>query len=53
MKHLDEDVTHLKQNLKAKLPFVHSKGGIYSWLRTPPGYNSEQFETFYCKRNPF
>ncbi|WP_367121413.1 aminotransferase class I/II-fold pyridoxal phosphate-dependent enzyme [Staphylococcus capitis] len=31
---------------EAKLPFVHSKGGIYSWLRTPPGYNSEQFETF-------
>lgn len=31
---------------EAKLPFVHTKGGIYSWLRTPPGYNSEQFETF-------
>lgn len=31
---------------EAKLPFVHSKGGIYSWLHTPPGYNSEEFEQY-------
>ena len=24
---------------EAHLPFVHSKGGIYSWLQTPPGYD--------------
>ncbi|MDR8677976.1 N-succinyldiaminopimelate aminotransferase, partial [Staphylococcus aureus] len=31
---------------KADLPFVHAKGGIYVWLETPPGYDSEQFEQF-------
>ncbi|BGE81489.1 aminotransferase class I/II-fold pyridoxal phosphate-dependent enzyme [Staphylococcus petrasii] len=31
---------------EAKLPFVHSKGGIYSWLQTPPGYDSETFEQY-------
>ncbi|UDI77435.1 aminotransferase class I/II-fold pyridoxal phosphate-dependent enzyme [Staphylococcus taiwanensis] len=34
---------------EAKLPFVHSKGGIYSWLQTPPGYDSEQFEQYLLK----
>lgn len=34
---------------EARLPFVHSKGGIYSWLRTPPGYDSETFEQYLLK----
>lgn len=34
---------------KADLPFVHAKGGIYVWLETPPGYDSEQFEKFLVK----
>lgn len=34
---------------KADLPFVHAKGGIYVWLETPPGYDSEQFEQFLVK----
>ncbi|PTE69651.1 N-succinyldiaminopimelate aminotransferase [Staphylococcus devriesei] len=34
---------------KAHLPFVHSKGGIYSWLQTPPGYDSETFEQYLLK----
>ncbi|MBE5660987.1 aminotransferase class I/II-fold pyridoxal phosphate-dependent enzyme [Staphylococcus sp. SS21] len=34
---------------KAHLPFVHAKGGIYAWLKTPPGYDSEQFEQFLVK----
>lgn len=34
---------------EAHLPFVHSKGGIYSWLRTPPGYDSETFEQYLLK----
>lgn len=34
---------------KANLPFVHAKGGIYAWLKTPPGYDSEQFEQFLVK----
>lgn len=34
---------------KAHLPFVHAKGGIYVWLKTPPGYDSEQFEQFLVK----
>lgn len=34
---------------KADLPFVHAKGGIYAWLKTPPGYDSEQFEQFLVK----
>ena len=28
---------------------MHSKGGIYSWLRTPPGYDSETFEQYLLK----
>ena len=28
------------------MPFVSSKGGIYEWLHTPPGYDSETFEQF-------
>ena len=31
---------------KVDLPFVHAKGGIYVWLETPSGYDSEQFEQF-------
>lgn len=38
---------------KANLPFVHAKGGIYAWLKTPPGYDSEQFEQFLVKENPY
>jgi len=34
---------------EAHLPFVHSKGGIYSWLQTPPGYDSETFEQYLLK----
>ena len=34
---------------EAHLPFVHSKGGIYSWLRTPPDYDSETFEQYLLK----
>lgn len=34
---------------EAGLPFVHSKGGIYCWLKTPPGYESESFEQFLLK----
>ena len=33
----------------AHLPFVHSKGGIYIWLHTPPGYDSEAFEQLLLK----
>ncbi|CAM3200211.1 aminotransferase class I/II-fold pyridoxal phosphate-dependent enzyme [Staphylococcus lugdunensis] len=35
-----------QQLLEAHLPFVSSKGGIYEWLHTPPGYDSETFEQF-------
>ena len=38
-----------QQLLEAHLPFVSSKGGIYEWLHTPPGYDSETFEQFYYK----
>ena len=34
---------------KADLPFFHAKGGIYVWLETPSGYDSEQFEQFLVK----
>ena len=34
---------------EAGLSFVHSKGGIYCWLKTPPGYESESFEQFLLK----
>ena len=34
------------QLAQAGLPYVHSKGGIYSWLHTPPGFDSESFEQF-------
>lgn len=34
---------------KVDLPFVHAKGGIYVWLETPSGYDSEQFEQFLVK----
>ena len=30
---------------------MHSKGGIYSWLRTPPGYDSETFEQYLLKKS--
>ncbi|WP_210135734.1 aminotransferase class I/II-fold pyridoxal phosphate-dependent enzyme [Staphylococcus sp. GDX8P80P] len=38
-----------KRLKEANLPFVHSKGGIYSWLQTPPGYDSESFEQYLLK----
>ena len=38
-----------KQLKDVNLPFVHSKGGIYSWLQTPPGYDSESFEQYLLK----
>ena len=41
--------TFEKQLKDANLPFVHSKGGIYSWLQTPPGYDSESFEQYLLK----
>ena len=49
MKHSNVVVTRLRNNKDANLPFVHSKGGIYSWLQTPPGYDSESFEQYLLK----
>lgn len=34
---------------KANLSYIHSKGGIYSWLQTPTGFDSESFEQFLLK----
>ena len=34
---------------EAGIPFVHSTGGIYCWLKTPPQYDSEAFEQMLLK----